>query len=110
MAAVGLRYASPLRHATVMNPKGTSMKMLFCTALLILFCAGNGVAESPRQIRSPESIEAKHVSELKQYGTEQFPLVVKTIQPPKSKEETESDADERNDRKALRQVYVFRFG
>ena len=68
--------------------------------LFLLFEAGV-FAESPRQPIQPINIKSDKISTQIQRGTEQFPFIVKTIQHSKTKEESDKEADERDDRKAL---------
>jgi len=75
----------------------------FPVVAMLLFFFGVGVcAES--QPPTEKTKRSEHDTYQIQRGTEQFPLVVKTVQPPKSKEETESDSEERDDRKTLNRL------
>lgn len=75
--------------------------MRIALVVMMLICGVTVYAESPRQINPPKGIESKQATNKQHYGTEEFPFIVKTVKPPKTKEETDSDADDRNDRKAL---------
>lgn len=77
------------------------MRIIPVVLILILLCGVGICTGSPREIIPEISIPTHQKPYQIQHGTEQFPFIVKTVQPPKSKEEADRDADERNDRKAL---------
>ncbi|KAF0216380.1 MAG: hypothetical protein FD174_3670 [Geobacteraceae bacterium] len=72
---------------------------LIATLVLLSITSGEALAES--QPPSKKTISSERSAYQVQRGTEESPLVVKTLQPPKSNEESNKDADEKGDRKIL---------
>jgi hypothetical protein len=73
--------------------------MRIALVLLFLLCGVGVFAES--QPVTEKTINSKPSTEQIQRGSENLPFIVKTIQPSKSQEESEKDAEERQDRKIL---------
>ncbi len=75
------------------------MRIAPVVVILLLLCGGGVFAES--QPVTEKNINSKPNTEQLQRGSEKLPFIVKTIQPPKSQEESEKDTEERKDRKIL---------
>lgn len=75
------------------------MRITLVTVVLLILCGVGFCAES--QPPSEKTKRSEHNTDQIQRGTEQSPFVVRTIQTPKSKEETDKDSEERDDRKTL---------